>query len=104
MAHAIRTDAIERADQAKIEPANACNGVDAQRARHAFGGCDFRGEPLGQEILQRLDLIPFDGEACRHGVAAARDQQAFGFRRRHRRAEIDAWRGAARTLGRFIGR
>src|SRR3546814_1724330 len=56
------------------------------------------GQSLVEEVGQRVDLVPRDGEARRHRMTAARDEQAAVLRGQHRRAEIDARNRPARPL------
>ena len=64
------------------------------RSRSRVGGID--GEALGEKGQQRVDPAGLDGEAGRHGVAAALEQQAGRGGGVDGRAQVDARHRAAR--------
>ena len=89
-------------DEVEVHRAHRAGRIDRESARLACRRRDLAREPLGEKILQRFDLVPLDRKPRRGRVPAAVDQQALGFRRRDRRAEIDAGRRAPGAFRRFV--
>ena len=60
-------------------------------------------QTLDQEGEQRVVLAALELEPCRHGVAAAFDEEALMHRAPHHRAEIDRGDRACRADGEAVG-
>ena len=100
-AHAVGAAAVERRHQIGRYPARGEQRVEQQRTRAERAGDGLR-QTLVEEIGERLDPVGGDRQPRRHGVPAARDEQAGILRREHRRAEIDAGDRAARALAHAV--
>ncbi len=84
-------EALEHGEELAGRRRRGERAVDRE-LRHRRRAADLGDDALGEEIAQRVELVGRDGEAGRHGMAAAIDQQPRLARRDDRGAERDARR------------
>ena len=87
----------QRFNQTARHAADVDDGIDFKILR-LFGVDAMRGKIFGQEIPKLVQLFLFQRKSRRHGVTAARRQNAFFLRRQHRRAQIGARDGTPRSV------
>src|SRR5690606_15280628 len=96
-AGAIWSAAVELIAQAADHAAGNQRRVDQQgTGTHRL--LDITGQPFAKEVAQWADAAGRDGQARRHGMAAAGYQQAAVLGGEHGRAKIDSTDRAARPL------